>query len=365
MSLVASATLGTKLREVEGTFHLPEWLLGRVVSLDLTGLYRLQDTPRFGELETIGGTLSATRVLYQHQRTETTTAKTLSASGHYDFRRRSRNVDALRAIGADMDETQVAVSTTTGSLGATLEFENRVNREGQISPLAPEGGWRAELTVSYADPHFSYFYPFIDHPLGRDQFLKVSGAVSKFYSVPWSFFVTRTETERKEDRKEDRYLVVRADVRFDQGFPFGGAVLLPEVERYFAGGDGTVRGYSEDRLATELIQVAVPPLDNVTQIRVIPAGGDIRVLGSLDAQLRIWKILAGAVFTDVGMITNRTEDLWDRTTADGIKPSVGMGLRALTPFGIGALEYAVPLRPQLGDDPRGRIHFYFAARAQF
>jgi hypothetical protein len=42
-----------------------------------------------------------------------------------------------------------------------------------------------------------------------------------------------------------------------------------------------------------------------------------------------------------------------------------MGLRAITPFGIGALEYAVPLRPQLGDDPRGRLHFYFAARAQF
>jgi outer membrane protein assembly factor BamA len=52
-------------------------------------------------------------------------------------------------------------------------------------------------------------------------------------------------------------------------------------------------------------------------------------------------------------------------TLDDIRPSVGMGLRALTPFGIGALEYAIPLRTQLGDDPRGRIHFYFAARAQF
>ncbi len=139
-------------------------------------------------------------------------------------------------------------------------------------------------------------------------------------------------------------------------------MLLPEVERFFAGGDSTVRGYSDDRMATELIQVGVPPLgSNLTQIRIIPAGGNIRVIGSLDAQVRIWKLLAGALFSDAGMITNQ----WNSITLDDIRPSVGMGLRVLTPFGIGAIEYAIPLRPQLGDDPRGRIHFYFAARAQF
>jgi outer membrane protein assembly factor BamA len=48
-----------------------------------------------------------------------------------------------------------------------------------------------------------------------------------------------------------------------------------------------------------------------------------------------------------------------------VRPSVGSGMRILTPFGTLALEYAVPINPQLGDDPRGRIHLYFAARAQF
>ena len=37
-------------------------------------------------------------------------------------------------------------------------------------------------------------------------------------------------------------------------------MLLPEVERFFAGGDTTVRGYKDDRLATEIVQVGVPPL---------------------------------------------------------------------------------------------------------
>ena len=54
--------------------------------------------------------------------------------------------------------------------------------------------------------------------------------------------------------------MLRADLRYDQGIPLGGAVLLPEVERFFAGGDSTVRGYDDDRLATELVQVGVPPL---------------------------------------------------------------------------------------------------------
>src|SRR5207249_4051793 len=119
--------------------------------------------------------------------------------------------------------------------------------------------------------------------------------------------------------------------------------------------------YSDDQMRTEIVQVGVPPIGNLSQIRVIPAGGNIRVLGSLDAQLRIWKLLAGALFTDTGMITNQ----WSTVGLNDIRPSVGMGLRALTPFGIAALEYAVPLSPELGDDPRGRIHFYFAARAQF
>jgi outer membrane protein assembly factor BamA len=77
------------------------------------------------------------------------------------------------------------------------------------------------------------------------------------------------------------------------------------------------------------------------------------------------------MFTDAGLITNQwsTVDVGRKwgvvPDIPDLRPSVGMGLRALTPFGIGALEYAVPLRVRLGDDPRGRIHFYFAARAQF
>ncbi|HEX7837391.1 MAG TPA: BamA/TamA family outer membrane protein, partial [Kofleriaceae bacterium] len=138
--------------------------------------------------------------------------------------------------------------------------------------------------------------------------------------------------------------------------------LLPEVERFFAGGDATVRGYDDERLATEIVQVGVPPFDNVRQIRILPAGGNIRVMSSLDAQFRVYKLLATAVFVDAGMIANE----WGAVTPRDIRPSVGMALvRLVTPFGVGAVEYAIPLHPELGDDPRGRWHISFAARAQF
>jgi outer membrane protein insertion porin family len=302
------------------------------VATELSGFHRQQDTERFGEIKTTGATLSFARQ-FARPRTDEETGRAITVGVHYDFRLRERPVDVLRPAGADDDQTQVPISTRLSSVGVSFEYENRTDRNGTLSPLAPERGQRLELQAAFYEPWL----------LGQDMFVKISAAASKYHLVGDN-------------------LLLRADARYDQGFPLGGAVLLPEVERYFAGGDSTVRGYEDERLATEVIQVAVPPFDNVSQIRVLPAGGNIRVLGSLDAQLRIYKVLATAVFVDAGMISNT----WSSMDRSDIHPSVGIAVaRIVTPFGIGALERAIPLNPNLGDNPRGRWHFSFAARAQF
>ena len=335
LGFVASATYGTKITDLESTITIPTWLVPAWsptdFRTDITGVYKQQDTPEFGPLTTEGFT-----VAFQHQtvqqHTATKHAHTITYGLAYDFRLRTRQVDALRPIGANSDESQVAVGTRTGSVGLTVDYEARTDRRGNLAPLASEDGFRIEGSLLYASPDL----------LGQDEFVKVSLSGSKFFPI-------------------GQNLVIRFDLRYDEGFPLGGATLLPEVERFFAGGDSTVRGYNDDAMATEVVQVRVPPLGNISQIRVIPAGGNIRVIGSADAQVRIWKWIAGAAFSDAGMITNE----WSTVVESDVRPSVGTGLRLLTPFGIAALEYAIPLRPQLGDDPRGRIHFYFAARAQF
>jgi outer membrane protein insertion porin family len=346
MSLDLTGTLGFELgilvenRELqlrqlaaEATLRIPPWLLGPLgFQAELTAFHRRQDTPRFGLLRTTGATAALSRT-WERQRLGSRPARAITTGFHYDFRSRERNVDAVRPIGADDDESQVPITTLTGSVGATFEWEQRVDRRGTLSPLAPEAGFRFDGQVSFASRYL----------LGQDDFIKVSAAGSKYWPLGAN-------------------LVLRADLRFDQGFPLGGAALLPEVERFFAGGDATVRGYEDERLATEVIRVGVPPLSGVEQIRILPAGGNIRALGSLDAQLRIYKIVASAVFVDAGMIANQ----WGTVTPDDIRPSAGIALfRVVTAFGVAAVERAVPLRPRLGDDPRGRWHLSFAARAQF
>ena len=335
-----TATYGQKIKDLEGTFRLPQYLLrywtGLEVQTELTGLYLQQDTPRFGLLTTEGATLAFTHITLYPKNAHRQRAKSLSYGAKYDYRLRTRNVDALRPIGSDMDDSQVAISTQTGSVGGTVDLDGRVDRAGQLSPLAAADGYHIGASASIAFPEIA---PLIG---GQDTFIKASVTASKFYSIGDN-------------------LVLRGDFRWDEGFPLGGAVLLPDVERFFAGGDNTVRGYQDDRMATEIIRVGVPPLGGIEQIRVIPAGGNIRLLSSVDAQYRIYSILAGAIFADAGMIQNR----WAAVIPDDIRPSTGIGLRVLSPFGIGALEYAVPLHPHLGDDPRGRLHIYFAARAQF
>jgi outer membrane protein assembly factor BamA len=357
VSLDLSGTIGAELAPLfdgaldlrqlaaEGTLRFPKFIAGQLGSpidfqTELTAFHRRQETERFGLLRTTGATISLNRT-FDRPRREKLPARALTVGLHYDYRSRERNVDALRPIGADDDDSQVPITTITGSVGMTFEWEQRVDRRGVLSPLLPEDGFRLEAQVSYAHPYL----------LSQDRFLKLQTAVSRFFPL-------------------SENVVLRTDLRYDQGFPdfrilhpfSAGPALLPEVERFFAGGDSTVRGYSDDRLATELIQTGVPPISNISQIRVLPAGGNIRVLGSIDLQYRVWSIFATGLFFDAGMVKNQ----WGTVTTDDIRPAVGMTLfRLVTPFGSFVWERAVPLRPQLGDDPRGRWHINFAARAQF
>ena len=64
-------------------------------------------------------------------------------------------------------------------------------------------------------------------------------------------------------------------------------------------------------------------------------------------------------FVDAGLISNA----WEATELRDVRPAVGMALmRILAPFGALSLEYAVPVLPRAGDNPRGRFHFNLGLR---
>lgn len=319
--------------QFEPSLKIPRFVMRRVLPIDfdteLLGIYRSLPSPRFGALRTKGATLAVSRS-WQRGRTEAHPARSITAGVRYDVRIRDREENAIRPAGANADQERLPVTTRTGALIARVEWEQRVDRRGELAPLAPEAGFRMEASVTFASPYL----------LGQATFVKASAAAQRYFPL-------------------GRNTVLRVDARYDHGIPLAGAAALPDVERFFSGGDATVRGYAEDRLASELILSAVPPLGNVQQLTVRPAGGNIRSLLSLDAQFRIFGPVASALFVDTGVVTNR----WRDVSKEDIRTGVGMAFaRLVTGFGTLTVEYAAPLRPRLGDDPRGRFHIGFAMR---
>ncbi len=333
----------TQFAAVEGSVRIPRWVTRRTLrkaklawlspDVELSAYWRLQDTDRFGTLKTFGASVALTRS-WQREATPTRAARLIAATLRYDVRRRSRQEDAVRVAGNNGAVSRSTVINLSGTIGVTLAWDQRVDRAGNLNPLAPHKGFKLEGGVGVASRYLG----------SQDDFLKVSGAGQ------WL-------------RQLGGRVQLRLEGRYDQGIPLGGAVLLPEVERFFAGGDDTVRGFDEDRLLTETVEEPVPPFGDITQVRVLPAGGNIRMLGTIDLQVSLWKVaslpVASALFVDAGAITNAYSAL----TPDDVRPSAGVALaRLLTPLGGLSLEWAIPLRPRDVDPPLGRLHFLIALR---
>src|SRR4029078_7065401 len=81
-----------------------------------------------------------------------------------------------------------------------------------------------------------------------------------------------------------RFLLLRHGFRFEQGFPLGGASLLPKVERYFARGDTTIRGCQLDRARVEVVRYQDPSLGTggIDRVDFRPLGGNQRTTQNLD-----------------------------------------------------------------------------------
>ena len=109
-----------------------------------------------------------------------------------------------------------------------------------------------------------------------------------------------------------RWLFLRHGFRFDQGFPLGGASLLPKVERYFAGGDTTIRGFQLDRARIEVVRYPDPslgPAPDVYASSTSPLGGNLRILQNIDLQFPISPPWYGSVFMDNGVVADSLDGL--------------------------------------------------------
>ncbi len=103
------------------------------------------------------------------------------------------------------------------------------------------------------------------------------------------------------------------------------ADLLPESERFFAGGDTTVRGFALDRLGTP-----------ETIVNGFPIGGDGLIILNGELRVPVWRALGAVGFLDTGNVFPHASDIDLRK----LRSAIGFGIRFGSPFG--------PIRADLG-----------------
>jgi outer membrane protein assembly factor BamA len=303
------AELGRSLTRVSSDFNNPRFF-DSLFRLRLTGSYLRQNTVRLGDLRSGTGTVGLEREL----------TSGLDLSFHYRLSSTVRTEYLLRGGGPDGEQETVAIGTVVGAFGLVLEWQ-RLD-----SPLVPTRGFKLQAGIEWANPRLSARY-------GEDTFLKAT--VRTLNVVPVS-----------------RRVSVRYSLRYDQGFPLGGASLLPKVERFFAGGDTTLRGFELDRARTDDVQAESVPGLTIAQHR--PLGGSLRILQNLDLQIEILGAWFGGLFIDSGVVA----DAFDGLSPQSFRHGAGIApLVVKLPIGDLSIAWAWPLDPKSGDSASGRLHF--------
>jgi len=310
-AFAATGSWGPTLTRVSSTF-LNRRFFGSLFRMDINGNYLRQETVRLGDLQSGSGSFGFAREMYPG----------VDASVHYNLRNTSRTELLIRGAepGPFQDQTTVRIGTFVSSVSAQVDWQ-RIDHV-----LVPTRGFKVGTGVEVALPALFF-------NVGQDRFIKFfARGLSVVPMLPW--------------------LSLRYSIRYDQGFPLGGAALLPKVERFFAGGDTTIRGYQVDRALVEAHGApAVAPAISYASYR--PAGGNLRLLQNIDLQFPLAPPLYGAVFLDSGLVGYS----WDAVKARDFRHGLGVSpLVVRLPVGDVSLSFAVPLNRHPGDDT-WRVHF--------
>jgi len=159
---------------------------------------------------------------------------------------------------------------------------------------------------------------------GQYSFYKVTAEAKKYLEVGWqTIFASRLK------------LGLADAIGSEKNFPL--------FERFYSGGDKSVRGYGRRRLG---------PLSGSND----PLGGLSLIEGSLELRRPIWRELNGAVFVDFGQVSTRHFDI----PVDDLQFSSGFGVSYSTPVGPLRLDIGFPFKPPRGDRP-WQIHFSIGA----
>lgn len=115
---------------------------------------------------------------------------------------------------------------------------------------------------------------------------------------------------------------------------------LPIQERLFLGGETTVRSFGESELGP-------------TDLNNDPLGGLTRAMASIELRRPLWYDLDGALFYDIGTVS---EESWD---LDDVGAAIGVGLRYRLPIGPVRLDFAYNPEHRFAASRRWALHLSF------
>ena len=123
--------------------------------------------------------------------------------------------------------------------------------------------------------------------------------------------------------------------------PFG---ELPASERFFAGGDTTVRGFARDQLGVRNVP---PQVTDTLDPGGFPLGGNALVLFNSELRVPVRSGLRTVLFGDVGNVYKTVSNF----SFEEMRPAVGVGLRYKSP--VGPIRFDIGFKvPRRGEESR-------------
>lgn len=242
----------------------------------------------------------------------------------FDFSRRSVNAELARRVARN-------ISVSGGyQIQRTLVFDV-TSQQRLIDRIFPNVRLSSFSTAVIRDTRDDPFGPL------QGQYLSANGQVAaRLIGSEVGFAKSFFTAQMFRTLPRTRALVFAGSARVGLATGFGQELLkdLPASERFYSGGDTTVRGFALDQLGVRHIP-AQAPVDTIDS-GGFPLGGNGLVILNGELRVPVRGEFGIVGFLDAGNVFKRVTDI----SLGALRPAVGFGIRYKSPVG--------PIRLDLG-----------------